>query len=99
MASQLTVQFPDGSTQRLTISPVISLLNGLIEAGIPIHHRCGGKAQCGTCRIKIVSTGGLSPIQEREAQRLATIRAGTQDRLACQTYLFSDTVISLYPFD
>ena len=30
-----------------------SLLDVLVEAGIPIAHVCGAKARCSTCRIRV----------------------------------------------
>ena len=59
-------------------------------------HRCGGKAGCGTCRVTVLD--GLdrcSKIGEREAVRLAAIKAKPGVRLACQTHIFGDVSIKV----
>ena len=79
------------SGKKLPISPAISILNTLLRNGEPIQHVCGGKAQCGTCRIEIIEgQRSLSPKTEREIVRLAAINAAANERLACQTYAFND---------
>ena len=83
-------------------SPSISLLNALLRDGVPIRHDCGGKAQCGTCRLKIISgASGLSPILPREAERLAAlprdeVRSDDPElRLACQAHAAKDVEIEI----
>lgn len=77
-------------------SAAISLLNTLLRAGVRIDHRCGGRAQCGTCRLRIVSGADrLSPIREREAAKLAKFGNKSDLRLACQTYAFGDVTIEI----
>ena len=80
----------------LALSPAISILNTLMREGIPIKHVCGGKAQCGTCRVTILSGAEhLSRIQPREARRLAASGNPEGVRLACQTYAFGDITIRI----
>jgi len=68
---------------------VLSVLNCLLEAGFPIRHDCGGKALCGTCRVRVIS-GKLSPRLEREDARLLAVHAGPEERLACQAHAAGD---------
>lgn len=80
----------------LETSAAVSLLNTLLRAGVAIDHRCGGKAQCGTCRIRIIEGAEkLSPI--REAERIKLEKFGKQEgfRLACQTYASGDVTIEV----
>ncbi|PKL09638.1 MAG: (2Fe-2S)-binding protein [Spirochaetae bacterium HGW-Spirochaetae-7] len=70
-------------------SPAMSILVSVQRAGLPLRHDCGGKAQCGTCRVRLVS-GRLSPMGERERLRLAAVSAGDGVRLACQARPGSD---------
>lgn len=95
-----TVVEIEGRDERLQISPAVSILNTLLQNGVRISHLCGGKAVCGTCRIKILKGEEyLSPMQEAERVRLIS---GTgkenpppQTRLACQTYARGDIKIRI----
>ncbi len=87
----------------IPVSPVESVLNALLKEGIRIKHVCGGKAQCGTCRVRISlerdssgkERGALSPMGERERERLAAVGADRDERLACQTYVRGDASVDL----
>jgi ferredoxin len=81
----LRIEDADGLTHELAASPAYSLLIALQRAGIGHRHDCGGKALCGTCRVRVVS-GRLSPMGERERQRLAAVGESLDGsvRLACQ---------------
>lgn len=100
--AQLWVHHSDGTTISIKASPAVSLVNTLLSAGISIHHRCGGKAQCGTCRVKVVAKDPTkrfsNTIAPREAERLAAMGAHVEEgeRLACQTYLFGDCDVYLF---
>ncbi len=81
---------------KLRTSPAVSLLNAMVREGIRIRHDCGGKALCGTCRVRVVAgAAGLSPITERERLRLEAIGAGPEERLACQSYAIRDVELEL----
>jgi ferredoxin len=71
------------------VSPVLSILVSAQRAGLPLRHDCGGKALCGTCRVRVIS-GATSPMAERERLRLEAVGAGHDQRLACQTMAGSD---------
>jgi ferredoxin len=81
------------------LSPVVSVLNLLLREGIPIPHTCGGKALCGTCRVRVVPEMGKSDpvngIGPREAQRLGALNLGPPYRLACQIYARSSVTIEI----
>jgi len=82
----------EGATRRnesFEASSAVSILVAAQRAGVPLRHDCGGKAVCGTCRI-LVSEGRLSPLGERERQRLAALGAPPGVRLACQARAGSD---------
>ena len=77
-------------------SPAISILNNLLRNGTAISHICGGKAQCGTCRIKIIDgERSLSPKTEMEKKRLEKVGNPHHMRLACQTYTSGDITIKI----
>ena len=77
-------------------SAAISILNTLLRQGVQIQHRCGGKAECGTCRVRIVEGAKtLSPMLERERVRLQAVDAPPDFRLPCQTYTFGEVTIEI----
>ncbi len=76
--------------------PGMSLLNSLLYEEQPIHTVCGGKANCGCCRVRIVSDGkGLSPPNEYEMNRHGEEERNKGWRLACQTWTLRDVTIYL----
>ena len=80
----------------LEISAAISILNTLLRAGVKIDHRCGGRAQCGTCRCRILKgMENLSPIRERERMKLDKFPDNDDLRLACQTFAHGDVTIEI----
>ena len=79
-----------------SISPAISILNTLLKEGHPIMHKCGGRAQCGTCRIRILSGGErMSPVREPERLRLGEEALAAGFRLACQSYAVADLEVEI----
>jgi adenylate cyclase len=77
-------------------SSAVSLLNNLQRQGLRISHVCGGKAVCGTCRVRILrGEEGLSRIGQAEEVRLKALGNPAHTRLACQTYAFADVTLSI----
>ena len=73
-----------------------SLLTSLLYAEVPIRTRCGGRARCGCCRVRIIGAGrGLSPIGEAERLLLGDELVAGGWRLACQTTSLRDVTIYL----
>ncbi len=81
----LRIKAADGLPHELEASPAYSLLIALQRAGVAHRHDCGGKALCGTCRVRVLS-GRLSPMGERERMRLEAVGQSLDGsvRLACQ---------------
>jgi adenylate cyclase len=85
-----------GRAEAVPASPVRSILVSLLAEGVPIAHLCGGRAQCGTCAIRIVSGREyLTPPRARETERLRATGAPEGVRLACQTFTRGDVVIEI----
>ncbi len=81
------------TVRELPLSAATSVLNALVKEGVPIRHVCGGKAQCGTCRVTVLGERegpGLSPLGDEERLRLAAAGAGGAERLACRLYAARD---------
>jgi len=86
----------ENSGKRINVSPAISILNNLLREGEPISHVCGGKAQCGTCRIEILEgMNKLSRKTEIEIRKLDALGNPPNVRLACQTYTFGDISVRI----
>ena len=80
--------------QSFPITAGISILNTLLRNDVLIKHVCGGKMQCGTCKIRIVEGSKfLSPKKDDEKFRLEAVNAAEDERLACQTFTYGDVVI------
>ncbi|HUX36389.1 MAG TPA: 2Fe-2S iron-sulfur cluster-binding protein [Rectinemataceae bacterium] len=74
------------------LSPVTTILVAIMKIGAPIRHDCGGRAQCGTCRVEASSAEGLSPMGVDERARLSALGLPVDGslRLACRTYASRD---------
>jgi len=90
-----------GLEREVPCSATVSVLNALVQAGVVLHHDCGGKALCGTCRIRVVDGAGkgagTNPMAAKERQRLEAVGGGPDDRLACQLYIYRDIRIEIPP--
>ena len=82
--------------RRITINPAFSLLNNFLMQQIPIQTVCGGKAQCGKCRIKIIEGGEfLPPMREAEKIRLGEELIKQNWRLSCQNHTLRNLIIEI----
>ncbi len=71
--------------RRLSLRPGATVLETLIENGIPHAAVCGGRARCTTCRIMVTNgIDDLQPADGVEARALKRIGAAPGVRLACQ---------------
>ncbi|MES3629770.1 MAG: 2Fe-2S iron-sulfur cluster-binding protein [Longimonas sp.] len=59
------------------------LVNAIREAGVDIGHRCGGHAQCTTCRVTF-SAGEPDTMTPAEHEKLHQIKQFGEMRLSCQ---------------
>lgn len=72
-----------------------TLLNNFLLNEISSHAKCGGKALCGRCRVKIISGLEHCNRPNPEEKALLTVPELEQGwRLACQTHCIKD--VSLY---
>ena len=76
----------------LPLSPAASLLVTVMKAGAMLRHDCGGKAQCGTCRVSLGEPRAANPPRALELGRLGSLGLPLDGsvRLACQTFAFKD---------
>jgi adenylate cyclase len=77
-------------------STAVSVLNNLLRAGVRTAHRCGGKAQCGTCRYKVLrGIEKISPPTPAEKRKLLELGNLEAVRLGCQSYISGDISIRI----
>ncbi len=97
--ARASLRYADRPQAVFDVSPALSILVAAQRAGLPLRHDCGGKALCGTCRVRVIS-GTTSPATERERLRLEAVDAGAGERLACQTRAGSDLELeAVLPLD
>ncbi len=93
---RITWQLPDGQVLE---SPGWSRLNLLACADtvdLDIPQACGGHAECGTCRVRLLS-GELTParIEELDLIKKYARRFQANERLACQTRPRGDVTVAV----
>ena len=85
-----------GTGRVIRTSAAVSILHALMREGEPIMHLGGGKAQCGTCRVRILrGEETLSPPTDYEKVKLSALKNPPRVRLACQTYTFGDVTVEI----
>ncbi len=85
----------DGKTQGTAeCDRETALLAASTKAGVPLPHRCGGHARCGTCLVTVVEgTEHLSEKGAAETRVLAALKAQPDQRLACQSWARGDVAV------
>ncbi len=71
-----------------------TLLQAVVRAGVPLPHECGGLATCGECRIAKVE-GEVSDRREIETRVLKILGKPLDGRLACQTLVFGEVLVTV----
>ncbi|CAH0342244.1 Na(+)-translocating NADH-quinone reductase subunit F [Rhizobium sp. CECT 9324] len=80
---QIAVRYPDG--QVVHVPRGFSILEASRLGGVPHYAACGGKGQCSTCRVQVVTAEGTLPaIGTLEQRTLIRIKPEPGVRLACQ---------------
>jgi ferredoxin len=71
-----------------------ALLAASTKAEVPLPHRCGGHARCGTCLVTVVEGAEhLSEMGAAETRVLKALKANPDQRLACQTWARGDASV------
>ncbi|GLH72576.1 hypothetical protein GETHLI_10780 [Geothrix limicola] len=89
-----TVRF-DGKTPGVAeCDRETALLAASTKASVPLNHRCGGHARCGTCLVTVVEGAEhLSEMGGAETRVLQALKANPDQRLACQTWARGDVTV------
>ena len=92
MSRQLRVTFePHG--RAVFVLEGTRLLEAAGRAGMTIETPCGGAATCGKCRVRI--TAGMCDPNPRDVEFFSEAELADGWRLACQTSICDDTVVSI----
>lgn len=74
----------------------LTLLAASHRAEVPLTHRCGGHARCGSCRVQIVEGAEhLSEVGTAERRVLGILKAAPEERLACQCWAKGDVKVQV----
>ncbi len=91
MDSRVTFQ-PEGKT--IAVPRGTSVLDAARRARIAIKTRCGGKAGCLMCKVRVLSEDGIAPAREQELRKLGSdIDRGI--RLSCQARVVGHAVVEV----
>ncbi|MDQ1279879.1 MAG: hypothetical protein QG670_1141 [Thermoproteota archaeon] len=82
---------PEG--RKISVERKIILLKNLIASGLSVRSDCGGKGECGKCRVILKDQKNANPISLTEIKYISEddIKAGY--RLACQLRIEGDSSI------
>ena len=72
-----------------------SILDAAIRMDIPIETICGGKGECGKCKVKILSRKGFSEITEKEKRLIGKKDLLKGMRLACLTKVYGNLILEV----
>jgi ferredoxin len=83
----------DPSGVEVEASENTKILSAAIKAKVNIQYGCAA-CRCGTCGIRIQTTGSVSPMEDDERQLLAKMNLETSGeiRLACRARILHGTV-------
>lgn len=78
------------------VEPGCTILEAAVRSDLFLRHVCGGKANCATCRSKVLAGAeSLSAISRGEQKRLAELYAPSNARLSCQAQILGDVVVEI----
>ena len=74
-----------------------TLVDATFRYELPIRFRCE-RAVCTTCLVEVLEGADhLSPVEDREKQTLAAVKAKPNWRLACQVSVLGDVKLDYVP--
>jgi ferredoxin len=89
-----TIHFAGKTSGTAECDRETALLAASTKAEVPLPHRCGGHARCGTCIVTVVE--GAEHLSEKgaaETRVLQALKAKPDQRLACQTWARGDVSV------
>ncbi len=90
-----TISFDGKTSGKAECDRETALLAASTKAAVPLPHRCGGHARCGTCIVTVAEGADqLSEMGTAEAHVLKALKANPDQRLACQTWARGDVSVT-----
>lgn len=83
-------QSPDGQVE---VPTGTTLSEAADQAGVTIHHPCGGQGRCGRCAVKILEGN----VRRRSSLRLSSKDLDEGYALACQSVVEGDLIVHVPP--
>ncbi len=91
---EATVYFSSGVKKEAKVKKGEILLDAIRLAGIPIETMCGGKGECGKCKV-IVESGDVSSLPEAYRKYMTKKEQSEGYTLACKVCVLSDLHVSV----
>ena len=92
----VTVVFePEG--KKVMMQPGATVLEAAKKIGVGIRSECGGKGTCGKCKVVIKDNKAVSKLTEAELKHLSKLEIDSGYRLACQTRIKQNVVVTVPP--
>jgi ferredoxin len=89
-----TIRFDGKTPGTVECDRETALLAASTKASVPLPHRCGGHARCGTCILTVIEGAEhLSEMGAAETRVLTALKANPNQRLACQTWAGGDVQV------
>ncbi len=90
-----TIQFEGRTPGTAECDRETALLAASAKASVPLPHRCGGLARCGTCLVTgQAGAEHRSEMGAAETRVLRALKAAPNQRLACQTWARGDVSVN-----
>lgn len=88
----------DQKCKHITIRDGHTILRAAKQGRVALRHKCGGKASCTTCKVKIDHQSDISRPNQKEIMKLGDTQIEAGMRLSCQTAVYG-TVEAMIPED
>lgn len=85
----------NNSTKTTSVQQGKTILQAALQGRVALPHKCGGKASCLTCKVKIADQSNVSEPGQKEIRKLGESNLAKQVRLGCQTRIFGEVQVSI----
>lgn len=98
--AKVTFHQGDEILKTVTLKKGQTILRAAKQGRVALKHRCGGNAQCTTCKVTIVDQSAVSTPQKKEVMTLGEHNIAQDMRLSCQTRVHGkvDVVVPEDPY-
>lgn len=93
--AKVTFHQGDEVLKTVTIKKGQSILRAAKQGRVALKHRCGGNAQCTTCKVTIDNQLAVSTPQKKEVMTLGEHNIEQNMRLSCQTRVHGEVDVAI----